>query len=453
MSNAENGLPEAVTTTVLQPLPGGRREPFAVWRIAMGFVDERGLPRRSDYFRVCRKEKVGERWTWVQDDEAQEWMCAAAGAAGDPDPQHPTRIPVIFPHHGYVSGDGNWVPASSRIYRAMALFTSSYRVCACERFTEKPEATCREQELPWPPPSYDIYERPMRREYYWSPGEDAVRLYYRKDSEGNLNIKRRENLRCDPALCEFSNKATEDGLVKLKGNAGSLVGKELCKPQVVCPLILPWIEHGSPHAKLTSSGKNTAFVLPASLDDIETMVGRAPIPLLDDGAGNPGLLLVMKRPPLQTPSGRFELPVAEFEARAQYLELPKIGGRIVAQLAESQSDRKLLDQYQAAGQGIVKADIADDAATFAHEFHPEVTGAEFADESSDEKYERLAGELDWSGAQTGATWDAMLVNGEIDGKAMDTQLADMVKELAKTVSTEAEATEPQRLFAEEGDND
>ena len=173
-----------------QPLPGGRREPFAVWRIAMGFVDEQGRPQRSDYFRITRKAKQGQRWTWIQDSEAQAWMEAAAASVGDPHPDKPTRVPVIFPFHGYAQ-NGKWVPASDHIYRAMSLYTASYRVCACERYVPKPEAACRQQELPWPPRSTDVYDRPMDRDYYWSPGADAVRLYYRKDSAGNNEIVRR----------------------------------------------------------------------------------------------------------------------------------------------------------------------------------------------------------------------------------------------------------------------
>lgn len=426
-----------------QPLPGGRREPFPVWRLAMGFVDEQGRPQQSDYFRVTRKAKVGQRWTWVQDKEAQKWMCEAAAS------DKPTRIPVIFPFHGYAQ-DGEWVPASDHIYRAMSLYTASYRVCACERYVPKPEEVCRQQELPWPPRSTDVHDRPMDRDYYWSPGEDAVRLYYRKDSEGNNEVVRRENLRCDPMVCEFANAATAQGLTKLLGNAPqSMVGITVCKPQVVCPLILPWIQQGSPLGKLSSSGRNTAFVLPASLDDIEQMAGRAPVCLLHDGKGGPGLLLAMKRPDIQTPKGRFQLPVAEFESAAPYLQLGLIGREVVNTLAESEQNRRLLDQYSSKGTAIVRQELesAEDTEAFTTEFRPEVVAADFGIETPYDKYEKLAEELGWSPAQTGGVWDTLLVNGEIDGAALDEQVGKMEEQLLKH-GAQKKGTE-QRLFEEE----
>lgn len=211
-------------------LPGERDRPLTPpqrWRIAIGETyasGDRQLPRKLDYFRICRLSyQQGRAPIYITDEAMQTAMCRAAGVQ-----QKPTAIPVTVIGNPIRTPDGIDLPESI-LWSRMAYYSGGRAVCSCAHFDASGEGTA------------------TRRRY---------------DQAGAL-LEETHPV-CNPRTCGFA--TGNHTLEKYRGVV-------LCKPQMVACFGLPWAATVGSVAKFKSTGWHNYYALRNSLLTIAAHTG------------------------------------------------------------------------------------------------------------------------------------------------------------------------------------
>jgi len=316
-------------------LPGSGSRRIVPWRLSIGGRRADGSPYHQEHFSITRLVK-GDRY------EIHPELQALLG-------KEPKSVPCLFPED----------TADAGVYTALAMFTRRMRVCWCDRFELKPEDLCREQGLMWPP------EGEPGREYWW--GEYSRRKIV--EENGSVRVVDVEHGCCDPHTCQLA-AGDYDALRTVLGTVPDrMVGKRVCGPQVEVILFLPWAKGFNPWARFCSGAWSTGRELPRSLNEIQAAAGGAPLYLIP-------LQLTVARAPMNTPSGRYALPVVTFAPHhVAWGQLPAaVGERMALLKANAELADALRQRMLMARQIRTEAIESPEAqAEFAAEFRPETS--------------------------------------------------------------------------------
>lgn len=311
------------------------------WRLSIGGRGANGTPVARDWWTVTRLVKADR---YEEHSELQAMLKALGG-------DKPTNVLCMFPA----------ATADEAVYTALAMFTRRMRVCWCEEFWLKDEAKCEEQMLPLPAP--DMPERDYFEGRY-------TRRYIVPDGEG-VRVTSVIQGTCDPFTCPLA--AGEYGaLLDVLGQVpNSMIDKRCCGPQVEAIVFLPWAKGYSPWARFSSSSWHTGRQLPQSLDEISALAGGVPLTAIP-------LALNVSKVPMNTPSGRFALPIVT--AVPYQLEWGKLASNAAERVEQLLANATKADQLKAL-LPVARAlrdeavEDTDAQAEFAAEFRPEASGA------------------------------------------------------------------------------
>lgn len=320
-------------------LPGERKRRMVPWRLSCGGRRADGAPFHQEWWTITRLVKADR---YEPHPELQAALEKLDGAK-------PKSVPCLFPAE--FSGDG--------VYTALAMFTRRMRVCWCEEFWLKDEAQCQEQGLVWPiegEPERDYFEGRYTRRFMAPEGE-------------GVRVTSVQHGTCDPYTCPLA-AGEYAALLDVLGNVpNSMIDKRCCGPQVETILFLPWVKGLSPWARFCSSAWSTGRELPRSLDEIQQAAGGAPLNVIP-------LSLQVTMTPMNTPRGRFALPLVRFAPyQMEWGKLASnVGERLEQLLQNSMKAEALRDRL------LVAKSLREDAvesteaqAEFAAEFHPEAS--------------------------------------------------------------------------------
>lgn len=322
-------------------LPGERLRRMVPWRLSCGGRRADGAPFHQEWWTITKLFK-GDRY------EPHAELQALLEGLKDSGPK-PKNVPCLFPAE--TSGEG--------VYTALAMFTRRMRVCWCEEFWAKSSVKCEEQGLVWPPagePERDYFEGRYTRRFLVPDGD-------------NVRVESVQHGTCDPFICPLA--AGEYGaLQEVLGQVpDKMIDKRCCGPQVETVVFLPWAKGHSPWARFCSGAWSTGRELPRSLDEIQAAAGGAPLNVIP-------LALSVTMTPMNTPRGRFALPLVRFVP--YQLEWGKLAEGVAERMeqllqnslkAEALHDRLLV--ARALREEAVESTEAQ--AEFAAEFHPEAS--------------------------------------------------------------------------------
>jgi len=427
-------------------LPQGQRHPVPSWKVSIG--EWAGThPAKDDKFTVRERTKLGRgtktETRWVVHTGMMERLYAACERAGIPvieipnrDPEKPpTRkvlsVPVMTPHN----------TVGEAVFSEMAMWASGRYVCHCGQFGVKTDAIARDQGLPTPVPPPEKAGRAFfigtAERFFWTGNPQ----------EQTFHCDHTQKLTCDPATCPFATGRWDKpartlyhevfGKWPTEKQIGKKRDRKLCSPNVIVPLILPWVDTESPRAVFVNHAWGSGGALQRTYEEIRRATGGivAGIPLRLD--------LLFKE--AITPGGRQEIPVVQFGTLVPWSNLRALGEEVGGQLASTGRLAGQVQQQLLALSGVVEEHTTD----------PDVVAAlqrEFDDGVQEEAPFANAAEARFRDLAERCKWSPVAVNkflDDCDEREVYDQITSFEEELGIADAAVANPAVPLEVLAEE----
>jgi len=315
-------------------LPQGKRHPVPSWKVSIGeFYDDH--PARDDKFTIRERTRLTSgskaETRYVVHDGMMARLFAACERVGIPiievpnrDPQKPPlrkvlSVPVLTPYN----------TVEEAVFSEMAVWASGRYICHCGQFGLKTRTICEQQGLPTPVPSPEK----AGREYFVGVAE---RFFWSGDPmQQTFHCEATQKVTCDPATCPFATGRWDKpgrelykslyGRFPTEKQIGPNADRKLCGPQVIVPVLLPFVETESPRAVFVNHAWGSGGALERTYQEIRAATGGVM-------CGIPLRLDLLWRECI-TPGGKQEVPVVQFGTLVPWADLPQLGQRVSAELA------------------------------------------------------------------------------------------------------------------------